>query len=132
MFCRQDYLTWKDILLSILGGYISLTVFFVVTKYTALSFLFYGKYDQVFYERLYYLTMVIFYAVFTVYATTIIISFSFRRNKYFSGFCDSVNRFIESYALCLWIGFIPFCIWIQNIFYRVCPVPRFCFYPLCG
>ena len=115
-------ITWKGILFSIGGGYACVALFFILARYTALSFLFcipgrrhhphYPFYEEFysFDEKLYYMTMVVFFVAYTIYAVSKIIWFSLRKNSYCSAIYGSIRRFFETYVLCFYVVFIPFCL----------------------
>ena len=101
-------LTWKEVLLFVLEGYICVVLFFIVAKLTMPDFLFGGLTHKFSYE-VYFRMIIIFLIAYTFYAINKIIWFSLRKNGYCSAIYGSIRRFFETYVWCLYIGFIPFC-----------------------
>ena len=104
-------ITWKDILFSIVGGYVCVAFFFVLARYTALISLFHipGRQRDSFSEEFYYLAMVVLFAAYTIYTANKIFWFVLRKNGYCSAIYGSIRRFCETYFWCFFIVFIPFC-----------------------
>ncbi|MDR2407530.1 MAG: hypothetical protein LBE13_05400 [Bacteroidales bacterium] len=60
------YKGWKSIFIDVLWGYMILTMFSVLIRYTKLDFLFRGDYDQIFYKETFYETIFCFYIIYSV------------------------------------------------------------------
>jgi len=106
------FLAWKEILLSILGGYVCVVFFFIVagcTKSDSLLdgyFFFSGGREQFSIKFWHAMTSFLLIA-YTIYAVNKIIWFSLRNNGSFSAIYGSIRRFLETYVWCLYISFIP-------------------------
>ena len=100
-------LTWKQILLSSLGGYMCIVLFFTLGLYSKSELLF--SWNGEFSAEVCRTIMVVFLIAYTMYAANKSFWFSLRKNGYFSAVYGSIRRFFETYARCLYIGFIPFC-----------------------
>ena len=111
-------ITWKTLLLSILGGYVCVILFFILARYLLPIFLFAPpmEYQPKFQEALYLWSAAFFLILYTIYQVNKIIWFSLRKNRFFSSVYGSIRRFLVSYVWCLYIGIIPFCFWDPHNF----------------
>jgi len=105
---EKKEMTWKDMLLSILEGYVCVMLFFIIARFTPLNFLFRILHDTKIQEQIYFTTMAIFLIAYTIYAVNQIAWFSLRKNGYCSTIHGSIRRFIETCVWCLYAGLIPF------------------------
>ena len=101
-------MTWKDVLLSILGGYASVVLFFILARFFTPNFLFNNISNQGFSEGLYYMMAAIFLLAYSIYVVNKIIWFSLWKNGYCSVVYGRIRRFFVTYVWCYCFGIIPF------------------------